>query len=274
MRILFIFTALTKDIMNNPYFYSRLFVFSALILLLQACWKNDSNDSNDTAEFVLKEVYHNDELKNRYEYNDAWQLIKTTNIERTGSRTANYIYESYFYNNDGRLGRTEFTNTSLPPANQPATIEYTYNNQGRLTASKALKRTGDLLTLDEYDYNAQTITVTNSTSTGVSYVTTYTVDGLGNIVKAVTDDQTSGNNDYTEEWQNFDDKKNVGGSRVGDVSSKNNPRRYILYAPQRSTEERLMGYTYNGAGYVTSRKDYNPNYEQINITKFVLSPKQ
>jgi hypothetical protein len=235
--------------MNNPYFYSRLFLLSVIILLLQACQKNNSNN-NDTGEYVVKEVHAYGELTSSNEYNDTWKLIKSTNVEHVNARTRYTIDISYFYNNDGRLERTEFTSTG-PTVNQPATIEYTYNNQGRLTATKALRKNGDLLSKDEYDYNGQTITATHSIDT-VYYVTTYTVDGRGNIVKAAKDDHTPGNNDYTEEWQDFDDKKNVGGPRVGDVSSKNNPRRYIFYyARPGSTNEILMTYTYNGAGYVT-----------------------
>lgn len=258
--------------MNNPYFLNRLFLWSVLILLLQACGKNDSNDGNDTAEYVIKEVHAYGELTNTYEYNDAWQLIKSTNYERVNSRTTYQVYVSYFYNNDGLLERKEFTTTG-PSAYQPATIEYTYNNQGRLTEMKALRKNGDLLSKDEYDYNGQTITATHSIDTGVYYVTTYTVDDRGNIVKAVKDDHTPGNNDYTEEWQDFDDKKNVGGPRAGDVSSKNNPRLYIFYyARPGNTNEKRTTYSYNGAGYVTSLQ------EKINsstyTTKYVLIPKQ
>ena len=261
--------------MNNPYFYSRLFLLSAFILLLQACRKNKSNDNvnnNDTAEYVVKEVHALGELKNSYEYNDTWELIKSTNVEHVNARTIYTIEASYFYNNDGLLERTEFTTTG-PSAYQPATIEYTYNNQGRLTASKALKKNGDLLYKDEYDYNGQTITATHSIDT-VYYVTTYTIDGRGNIVKAAKDDHTPGNNDYNEEWQDFDDKKNVGGRRVGDISSKNNPRRYILSAPRRSTDETLMTYTYNGAGYVTSCKQSKTSFGNTYVTDYILSPKQ
>jgi hypothetical protein len=255
--------------MINPYFFSRLFVLSVLILLMQACGKNDSNDA---AEYVIKEVHAYGELRNIYEYNDAWQLIKSTNYERINSRATYQVSVNYFYNNDGLLERTEFANTG-PPAYHPVNIKYTYNNQGRLTAMKALRNNGDL-SKDEYDYSGQTITATHSIDTVVYYVKTYTVDDRGNIVKSVMDDHTPGNNDYTEEWQDFDDKKNVDGPRAGDVSSKNNPRRYIFYyaRPGNATIEKHTTYSYNGAGYVTSfqEKTNSSTY----TTKYVLIPKQ
>jgi hypothetical protein len=254
-------SSLTKNMMNNPHLYSRLFLLSTLILLLNACRKTEGTD---TADYVVKEVYAYGELTASHEYNDAWQRIKSSYTERISSRAKYNRFVSYFYNIDGRLARVE--TTSDGPL-QAFTVEYTYNNQGRLTMVKALRKNGELLYQEEYGYNGKTITNTHSISTGVDYVTTYTVDDRGNIVKAVKDDQTSGNNDYTEEWQDFDDKINMSGPGVGDVSSKNNPRRHILYyVRQQSPSETIMTYKYNGAGYVVIRKDAG----QTLTTNYVL----
>jgi YD repeat-containing protein len=84
------------------------------------------------------------------------------------------------------------------------------------------------------------------------------------------DDRTAANNDYTEEWIDFDDKKNIDGPTVGDVISKNNPHRHMV----RNTEERFMAYKYNAAGYVTTRNDYFNAQSEIKVVKYELSPRR
>lgn len=257
--------------MNKPYSFNLLILTGVLILILQACHK-PHNDTIDTAEYVLKEVHANGELKISYEYNDSWQLVKSFHHEYINARTGYHRNVAYFYNNDGRLARTETTYEGI--GTQPSTTEFTYNSQGRLLTVKAVRKDSLLLYQEDYDYNGQTITKKHSSGRGVDYVSTYTVDDRGNIVKGVNDDLTSGNNDYTEEWWNFDDKKGMGSPGAGDISSKNNPGKYILYAPQRSEKNVLLSYTYNGAGYVTSMKEYEPDFKSTTTTEYVLIPKQ
>jgi hypothetical protein len=258
--------------MNNPYFLNRLYLWSVLILLLQACHKpdNDAEPDNDTAEYVVKEVHANGKLQRSYEYNDAWQLVKSSAFERVSPRTGYNSYVSYFYNNSGQLERTETITDGPPP---PSFTEYTYNNQGRLTTVKLFKKKdSSLLYQEEYDYNGQTITKTLSNNGLISAVYTYTVDNRGNIVRAETGNHSSGI--YVEEWENFDDKINSASPGVGGVVSKNNPRRRMRYASGQKPVETLMSYTYKGAGYVTSCEFYDPVTKSTSTANYVLIPKQ
>jgi len=254
--------------MNNSYLFTRLLLCSILLLLLNACHKPDTTDNN---EYVVEKMYSYGELKNSNEYNADWQLVKSSAFVRINARTGYNSDVSFFYNNSGRLERTETISNGPPPS---FTTEYTYNNQGQLITVKSIRKDGSLLSQEDYDYNGQTITRTHSVSTGDDYVVTYTVDERGNIVKAVTDNLSAGSNDYVEEWQNFDDKINMEGPVAGNVRSKNNPRRYLYYYNGRTANEYISGYTYNNAGYVTSRKDYRVFFNDINITKYELIPKR
>jgi hypothetical protein len=128
---------------------------------------------------------------------------------------------------------------------------------------------------ETYSYDGHTIVQKHFSdgSSAPEYVCTYTVDDRGNIVQDVMDDNTSANNDYTETWLDYDDQKNITGPGVGDMTSKNNPRRHIVTDLHSSVTEYLLGYDYNSAGYVTKVKNYRKGDSYITITNYEQTPK-
>jgi hypothetical protein len=258
--------------MNYPYFFNRLFLLSALILLLNACHKPDTTDTN---EYVLKTVNYSYSARSfdDYEYNDKWQLIEHRNQFPIDSRNAAEKVIYYFYTTDGRVERTETAYYNIG-FNWERT-EYTYNIQGRPVLTKKYnKNTGKLMFTEEYTYNGQIITMTHFADTGKVYVSTYTFDDRGNIVKGVTDYINPVESDYTEEWLDYDDKKNLTGPAVGDVVSKNNYRKYIKQTAGQADEGMLFKHTYNNAGYVTESKSIDLKGGEIRSIMYTLIPKQ
>jgi hypothetical protein len=256
--------------MNYPYFLNRLFLWSVLLLLLHACKKPDTSDNN---EYVVQDVYINGKKTYSYNYNDKWQMTRSAYTYSVSSRMSATEQVDYFYNSDGRLERTETVNYNIGLSSHRA--EYTYDSQGQLTLYKDyFKSTGELYFMDEYSYNGQTIIRTRTSSSSVQ-VNTYTLDDRGNIVKVVTDNTGPGAIDYSEEWLDYDDKVNIiGMPGVGDVTSKNNYRRYIKQEAGQSAVETLIGLTYNNAGYVIERKIIGAKGGNMSGVKYVLIPKQ
>jgi hypothetical protein len=256
--------------MNNPYFLTRLFLLSAVLFFLNACHKSDTTDTN---EYVLKTVNYSARSFDRYEYNDKWQLIEYKYSYPLSGRYSGVEVVKYFYTPDGRVERTEKDyHNGIPNSER---TEYTYNSQGRLILSKKYnKNTGTLMYLEEYTYNGQTITSTHATDTGKVYVSTYTVDDRGNVVKNVTDYINPVGWDYTEEWLDYDDQKNLTGPAVGDVTFRNNFRKYIWKSPGQAVREILYKHTYNNAGYVTETKSIDLREGAIRSRMYTLIPKQ
>jgi hypothetical protein len=236
--------------MNIPYLSSRLLMFSATIVVLSACKKSKSDDDHD--EYVVKEVhYAKSNTGNAYEYNASWQVTKKTySYEFQQGVTAKQI-TTYTYNSDGRLAGTEYF-MSEPNYDYYQNEEYNYNGQGRLATKRTFdKETGKTIATDEYVYNDKTIIQTHVADAFVEYVRTSTIDDNGNIIKSVTD-YANGNADLTEEFLDYDDKKIFVGPVAGDVTSKNNYRKFIYRYGQQPLVELHFNYTYNKAGYVTT----------------------
>ena len=127
-----------------------------------------------------------------------------------------------------------------------------YNSNGRLvTVSEYRKNTAPILSLDEYEYNGNTIIQKHYEHSIPEFNRTYTLDDNGNIIKAVTDGISASSLDYVEEWLEYDDKQNLLGPGAGDVVSKNNYRRYIKQIKNHTAaEETVMVYTYKNDKYV------------------------
>jgi hypothetical protein len=250
--------------MNIPYLYSRLLLFCAAMVVLNAC-KKPKADDEDTGEYVVKEVnYTKTQTGNSYEYNASWQLTKKTYSYVFSPGTTAKQTTTYSYNSDGRLAGTEYFMTA-PNYDYYQNEEYGYNSQGRLITKKTFdKETGKTIATDEYVYNDKTIIQTHHVNTVIEYVRTVTLDDNGNIIKSVTDYTFPGSADITEEWLDYDDKKLFAGPAAGDVTSKNNYRKFIYRYEQQPLAELEVRYTYNKAGYVTS-------FMQIRTSdKFVL----
>lgn len=254
--------------MNNSYLFTRLLLWSTMLLLLHACHKPDTTDTN---EYVVETVTSNIRMDiDNYEYNDKWQLVKYKDGFQYNSRHAGLTVTNYFYTSDGRVEGTETQYMYIAGER----TEFTYNSQGRPILTKTYnKTTGMLKYTDEYTYNGQTIARTHSADTGKVYVSTYTIDDRGNIVKAITDYTNPLEWDITEQWLDYDDNKNLTGPAVADVASKNNYRKYTKQSII-AYQELLFKHTYNNAGYVTESTFIDPKVGFIRSLKYVLIPKR
>jgi hypothetical protein len=246
-------------------------VCCAFLFLIHACNKPATVDNN---EYLVKEEFNNDgRLINEYEYNDSWQITKHVNWSKSG-RTWVSNWTNYFYNADGKVERTEY---SRNPSSSPGRTEFFYNSQGQLTLVKnyninTVAGTTTLYNTVDISYKGQQIVQTVTNNTGVSYVTTVTLDNNGNITKKVTDYTASGQLDFEEEYLDYDNKKHFEGPDNGYVFSKNNYRKYI-FTTNSSTTKLLYKYTYNNAGYVTKCVRFIEGSSGLDISKYNLIPK-
>lgn len=269
MRVLFIFVVETKNFMNYFNLFTRSLLCCMLVLSVAACKKTDPPDNN---EYLLMQTYKNGVLTYSYTYNDSAQLIRSAFDFEYGPHDLETRTTSFSYNSAGQLTQS----TAIMSRNNPSNFvtdyrsEYTYNSLGQLVLVKTYKlNTGELYNADEYAYNGKTIVNTHTYNSSVEYTKTYTLDDKGNIVKAVTENPTSGGPMSTEQWLDYDDKKNIEGPVVGNVASKNNPRRYTKVVPNYSPDtDESFEYTYNRAGYVTQRI-----YSGGDTTKYVWKVK-
>ncbi|MBO9203687.1 MULTISPECIES: hypothetical protein [Niastella] len=262
--------------------FYRLLLCCSLALFINACGKHD--DEPDNREYVVKEIYVGDQLRYSYEYNNNWQVTTSTSNDPVTLRIWTHQTTSYSYNNNAQLAKTELINTTT--ASMPFTdtrTEYTYNSQGQLVQSKAYKlNTSELLYSDEYAYSGRTIVQTHSIPAKVGSKVVVTLDDRGNITERVLTYDTTSVPYLTEQWSDYDDKKNILGPNaayitqspmIGLVMSKNNFRKYSFHYQDLnlvSTPPTTYEYSYNRAGYVTNCK--------INMgestRKYVLIPKE
>jgi hypothetical protein len=236
--------------MTNPYFPTRLFLLCSLFLLF-ACHKPGTSENIDCSDCIVKEVRQDGKLIEENEFNSAWQKTKTNYHINTEVKWAEKQVD-YVYDNNGQLVKSVVSYPNWPTDNN--WMEYTYNSQGRLTIVKTFKATG-IINTDEYTYNGQTIICVSTGLYGSKQIGTYTLDSNGNILKLVRQAERNSTLEisYTEEWSDYDDKKNISGPFAGDVASKNNPRRHIYTPLAERPEQRTSAYSYNNAGYVVER---------------------
>lgn len=232
---------------------------------LNACKKSSSDNTDPNKRYLLSKVYTNGKISMSYTYNNAYMLVSSS-ATLPQSATATYtIVTSYYYNNDHRLIRTESINYGVSGGDIK---EYGYDNQGRLDTIRSSDKDHHPFNATLFSYAGNTITETRYQSDTIARVKVYTVDDRGNIVKAVTDDRTAPNADITEEWLEYDDKKNVDGPSAGDVTSKNNPRRYLQTFPNGPANEWISEHSYNRADYVAETKSTHSNYTTTNVIKY------
>lgn len=235
--------------MNIPYLTARLILTITAFFILNACKKSHTEDYN---EYVVKEiVYDKSNRQTSFEYNDSWQLTKEVYSYEFRQGVMANTNTTYSYNSDGRVSGTEHF-MSEPNYDYFQDVAYVYNSQGRLITKRTFdKETGVEIGIDEFVYGAQTITQTHKIGSADEYVCTYTLDVNGNIVKAEKDYASTNVYDYVEEWLDYDDKKFIVGPSAGDVTSKNNYRKYMYRVGQQPKSGINIKYTYNKAGYVT-----------------------
>ncbi|HEY8897692.1 MAG TPA: hypothetical protein VIM79_22860 [Niastella sp.] len=257
--------------MNNFTFFTRSLLLIVPVLILNGC---DKHAGNDTAEYLLTGVYYYGKQQQSHEYNGAGLVTRSTYTTDDNVSTKYSRIVEYTYNGDNRVEQTKtyYHNLNAEAYN----TNYIYDSQGRLVQTlSTLVTNGAPYLKDTYNYDGHTIVKKHFDyeNTSPSYVCTYTMDDRGNIVQDVMDDLLSANNDYTETWLDYDDQKNVRGPGVGDVMSKNNPRRHIITAPRTSDTEYSLAYDYNGAGYVTKVKTNRKGDNYITITNYEQTPK-
>jgi hypothetical protein len=274
--------------MNNFNSFARLLLCCTLVFSVTAC-KKGSDDPSDR-DYVIGEVYIGDTRSFVYEYNDSFQVVKSSYYRNVGPHDWATRTTTYSYNSEGKLTQTIEMNTrqsSLTATPPDVRKEYTYNGQGQLSQVKVYKLdSGNLYSSDEYAYNGQTIVNTRLNNSGsVNEIWTYTLDDRGNIIKLIKAN-AAGQLITTEEWLNYDHNRNIDpplGSTTtsytapvaGNVISKNNYRKYTItysdpiYNPNHM--QMNVTYSYNNAGYV---RDCNfSNGVSVTTKTFVLKPK-
>jgi hypothetical protein len=239
--------------MTKYYPFTRMHILLVLIISALVACKKDHDNSDPNKTYVLSKVHSDGRVMATFEYNDQHQLIKKTYSTKV-TRTSYATDESrFYYGTDARLSRVEWTSTTVTTGTKKYSDEYEYN-QGRLITKKHYDNSHNLIATYEYSYTANTITQTKWVNGTITYVDVFTVNDKGNIVKLEHDDVGPDNNDRTEEWLDYDDKKKVSAPSAGDVGSKNNPRQYIITLRNASPNVYVYEYKYNRAGYVTETK--------------------
>jgi hypothetical protein len=259
---------LTLNDMNILSFCKNVFLLCSVTLLLHACKKHHEVDTN---EYLLSRVDINGWHSSDYYYNDSGQLIKSINWQPKSPSAFVELWHEYNYNDQKQI--TQVINTPYYTG-YGTKNEYTYNSDGKLVLIQTYHSiTNALLNTYKYSYTDHTITETYAENGVTLYVYTFTIDDKGNFVKAVRDDQTATNNDWVEEWLDYDEKPNIAGPSIGNISAKNNPRRHTAVFPGGGLVTDYYKYNYNNAGYVTERKVYQTGGSIMNVYKYTLIPK-
>jgi hypothetical protein len=267
------FGLLTYHPMTKYYPSARVFILLVIIAALYACKKDPYGAFDPTQTYVLSAFSRDNGESASYEYNDQHQLIKSIRKVRETRRLISTYETTYYYNNEGRLIRDVVTYKG--ERTWHISNEYEYNSEGRLALINHYNDDNNhaFMNKNEYSYSGNKITEKMIRDTIISRVIVSTVDNEGNIVKRVTDEREYSTGDLTEEWFGYDNKKNITGTRAGDVMSKNNPARYVVREPYGMVITYTYLYRYSPANYVTklvshsSSGDYSTasNYEYIPV---------
>jgi len=220
-------------------------------VFISACHK-PKDEAPDDMEYVVSEIkYENSPKVEQFSYNGAWQLIEKTERVEMEPKKVETIKHNYTYNSDGLVSKEEISQ-EMATYVYVGLREMSYDTNGRLVSiTEYAKGTNRLLYSSEFEYNDKIIIGKFYSNSILMRTWTYTLDDNGNIIKAVAH-SPGGGPDEVQEWLDYDDKQNLLGPVAGNVRSKNNYRRHIMYGGiEGGKNEIVTFYSYKNNKYVS-----------------------